>query len=129
MSNARYYASYFPQAEEVNPFLFELIKKDKMEAVQRLKDGYRDEYPWRYFVENRNVKQIDSLLSWIESLIPKISYDFSVRTLPDAAKEPYLEKAINWTKDKADFPWGGGGECGFDPCGFEIFDAWPMFSF
>tara|TARA_B100001029_G_C14903119_1_gene362066 strand:- start:61 stop:684 length:624 start_codon:yes stop_codon:yes gene_type:complete len=127
MSNARYYASYFPEAEEVNPFITELVKKQKLDSVQRLKDGYRDEYPWRYFIENRNIKQIDSLLTWIESLIPQISYDFSVRSLPDAAKEPYLEKSRGWTKDKADFPWGGGGECGFDPCGFEIIDAWYMY--
>ena len=127
MSNARYYASCFPEAEEINPYITELVKKQKLDSDQRLKDRYRDEYPWRYFIENRNIKQIDSLLTWIESLIPQVSYDFSVRSLPDAAKEPYLEKSRNWTKDKADFPWGGGGDGGFDTCGFEIIDAWYMY--
>ena len=125
--SSRYYASYFPEAEEMNQFFFQDAKDWKMDSVERLKNGHRDEYPWRYYTKRRDVKQINSLLTWIESLIPQISYDFSVRSLPDAAKEAYLEKARDWTKDKADFPWGGGGECGFDPCGFEIFDAWPMF--
>ena len=54
--STRYYASYFPEAEEINPFLFQDAKDWKMGSVERLKNGYRDEYPWRYYTKRRDVK-------------------------------------------------------------------------
>ena len=85
--STRYYASYFPEAEEMNPFLFQDAKDWKMGSVERLKNGYRDEYPWRYYTKRRDVKQIDSLLTWIEGLIPSIH--FVLKTL-----HPFVVKLI-----------------------------------
>ena len=48
--NSRYYASYFPEAEEMNPFLFQDAKDWKMGSVERLKNGHREEYPWKHWI-------------------------------------------------------------------------------
>ena len=58
--STRYYASYFPEAEEMNPFFFQDAKNWKMGSVERLKNGHRDEYPWLYIgqYEKKNCRDI-----------------------------------------------------------------------
>tara|TARA_B100001996_G_scaffold43815_1_gene31657 strand:- start:1275 stop:1910 length:636 start_codon:yes stop_codon:yes gene_type:complete len=124
----RYYAKEFPDAEKVNPIILDLYKSEKDKQVEDLKNGIRKDYPWRFFLDQRDkVKEVDTLLTWVESCIPRLSFDFSQTSMPDLAAEPYLEDSKLWDRSKGIFPWGGGGECGFDPYGFEIMDAWGMY--
>ena len=76
--STRYYASYFPEAEEMNPFLFQDAKDWKMGSVERLKNGHRDEYPWRYYTKRRDVKQIKSLFLFNDGKMFLFSKKFNV---------------------------------------------------
>ena len=124
----RYYAKEFPDAERVNPVLLDLYKTEKERQVAGFKEGKREMYPWRFFLEQRDkVEEVDALLTWIESCIPKLSFLFSNTSMPEIAADAYLADSKAWDRSKGIFPWGGGGECGFDPYGFEIMDAWGMY--
>ena len=50
----RYYAKEFPDAERVNPVLLDLYKTEKERQVADFKEGKREMYPWRFFLDQRD---------------------------------------------------------------------------
>ena len=76
---------------------------------------------WRSGLKYRKeVTELDTLLRWIESLVPYVSHGMSRRTSKPESDADFLQKAFKQDPDK----FGGGDEYGFDPFGFTLYECW-----
>ena len=76
---------------------------------------------WRSGLKYRKeATELDTLLRWIESLVPYVSHGMSRRTSKPKSDIKYLDAALKESPVK----FGGGDEYGFDPFGFTLYECW-----
>ena len=61
----------YPEATQLNPFLFKIIKNNYEGRVmgQASRTGLN--------LHEKKIKEVDELLSWIKTLIPKVAYEYT----------------------------------------------------
>ncbi len=83
----------------INSTLYELIEKNPYQQIK----GYATRTSFTFGIDHRDVKQLDDLLTWIEKLIPMVSFYYANGG------------------DKVDYD---PDSCGFDVSKFKIRECW-----
>ena len=115
----------YPEHSKVKSGLYKLSEDDSLRdgiAISGLAGitGFGVD-KWRSGLKYRKeVTELDTLLSWIESLVPFISHGMSRRESKPESDVKYLKEALK--QDPVNF--GGGEEYGFDPYGFSLYECW-----
>ena len=79
------------------------------------------DFKWRSGLKYREtIKEVDTLLKWIESLVPYVAHGLSRRGCEPSSDIKYLDDAFK--QNPVEF--GGGDEFGFDPFGFTLYECW-----
>ena len=90
-----------------------------------------------FFEDNRDNEDVDTLLTWIKSIVPMTAHNFSkVRYNPTRIKwsempldDEYIRRMKNPEGEDLEYQkhsYGGGGELGFNPHTFKISGCWAV---
>ena len=116
----------YPEHSNVKSKLYELSDQDNVHLSQNLdklkpKGIVGGDLKWRSGLEYRKTnKEVDTLLKWIESLVPYVAHGLSRRGCKPSSDIKYLDDAFK--QNPVEF--GGGDEFGFDPFGFTLYECW-----
>ena len=107
----------YPEHSKVKSGLYKLSKDDSLRPGIT---GFGTD-KWRSGLKYRKeVTELDTLLSWIEYLVPFVSHGLSRRECKPEPDMKYLQEALKEHPVK----FGGGDEFGFDPFGFTLYECW-----
>ena len=96
--------------------------KVKSQLYKISQQPYND-FKWRSGLKYREtVKEVDTLLTWIESLVPYVAHGLSRRGCKPDNDMSYLQGVLELNRNPSEF--GGGDEFGFDPFGFTLYECW-----